>query len=240
MKLFFRLLGICFLFGLAPLVWSQTTGPKIDRVDVKFVGPASVSEQFVRSNIRLKVGDIYRPNITEDDVHALYATRQFYNIRVAIDRSKEGGVALTYIVQVRPRLTEIKLEGNKELSDSKLRKKVTVKVGEPLDEQKLFTDSQALQKLYEVSGYPGTKVKYVVDIDESAGRGSVTFKIAESPKVKIVKIEFAGASAFSQRELRKQLKTKQRWMFSWITGSHLFHAVNLLLASLSFVPAKHG
>ena len=222
MKLFFRLLGICFLFGLAPLVWSQTTGPKIDRVDVKFVGPASVSEQFVRSNIRLKVGDIYRPNITEDDVHALYATRQFYNIRVAIDRSKEGGVALTYIVQVRPRLTEIKLEGNKELSDSKLRKKVTVKVGEPLDEQKLFTDSQALQKLYEVSGYPGTKVKYVVDIDESAGRGSVTFKIAESPKVKIVKIEFAGASAFSQRELRKQLKTKQRWMFSWITGSHLF------------------
>jgi outer membrane protein insertion porin family len=222
MKLFFRLLGICLLFGLAPLVWSQTTGPKIDRVDVKFVGPASVSEQFIRSNIRLKAGDIYRPNLTEDDVHALYSTRQFYNIRVAIDQAGDGGVVLTYLVQVRPRLTEIKLEGNKKLSDSKLRKKIKAKVGEPLDEQKLFTDSQELQKLYETSGYSGTKVKYVVDIDESAGRGTATFQITEAPKVKIVKIEFIGASVFSQKELRKQLKTRRRWMFSWLTGSDLF------------------
>jgi outer membrane protein assembly factor BamA len=49
---------------------------------------------------------------------------------------------LTYIVQVRPRMTEIKLEGNKKVSDSKLKKKITVKVGEPLDEQKLFTDTR--------------------------------------------------------------------------------------------------
>ncbi len=222
MKLFFRLLGICFLFGLAPLAWSQTIGPKIDRVDVKFVGPASVSEQFIRSNIRLKAGDIYRPNATADDVHALYGTRQFYNIRVAVDQAGDGGVVLTYLVQVRPRLTEIKLEGNKKLSDSKLRKKIKAKVGEPLDEQKLFTDSQELQKLYEMSGYSGTKVKYVVDIDESAGRGSVTFQITESPKVKIVRIEFIGASVFSQKELRKQLKTRRHWMFSWVTGSDLF------------------
>jgi outer membrane protein insertion porin family len=222
MKLFFRLLGICFLFGLAPLAWSQTAGPKIDRVDVKFVGPASISEQFIRSNIRVKAGDIYRPNITEDDVHALYSTRQFYNIRVAVDQSGDGGVALTYLVQVRPRLTEIKLEGNKKLSDSKLRNKIKVKVGGPLDEQKLFTDSQEIQKLYEISGYSGTKVKYVVDIDESAGRGSVTFQVTEAPKVKVVKIEFVGASVFSQKELRKQLKTRRHWMFSWLTGSDFF------------------
>ena len=28
----------------------------------------------------------------------------------------------------------------------------------------------------------GTKVKYVVDMDESAGRGTVTFQITESPQ----------------------------------------------------------
>ena len=53
MKLFFRLFGICLLLGCAPAVWSQTAGLKIDRVDIKYVGPASVSEQFIRSNIRL-------------------------------------------------------------------------------------------------------------------------------------------------------------------------------------------
>ena len=156
MKLFFRLFGLWLLLGCASAAWSQTTGPKIDRVDIKFVGPASVSEQFVRANIRLKAGDIYHPNNTEDDVRMLYATRQFSNIRVAVDVAEDGGVILTYIVQVRPRITEIKLEGNKKLSSSKLRKKITVKVGDPLDELKLFTDAQEMQKLYEKYGHPDT------------------------------------------------------------------------------------
>ena len=75
MKLFLRLFGIWLLLGCASAAWAQTAGPKIDRVDMKFVGPASVSEQFIRANIRLKAGDIYLPAATEDDIHSLYAHR---------------------------------------------------------------------------------------------------------------------------------------------------------------------
>jgi outer membrane protein insertion porin family len=222
MKLLFRLFGIWLLLGYAQVVWSQTTGPKIDRVDIKYIGPASISEQFIRSNIRTKAGDIYIPNSTQDDVHSLYATGQFYNIRVSLDQADDGGMILTYIVQARPRITEIKLVGNKKLTDSKLNKKITVKVGEPLDEQKLFTDVQEMKKLYEKYGYPDTEVKYVLDIDENAGRGTVTFQITESPKIIITQIEFIGAAAFSQRELLKQIKTSRRHWYSWMTGSGVF------------------
>ena len=83
-----------------------------------------------------------------------------------------------------------------------------MKTGQPLDEQKLFTDSQEIQKLYEKYGYAGTQVKYVLNIDENAGRGTVTFQITEAPKIKIEQIDFIGAAAFSQKELRKQIKTK--------------------------------
>ncbi len=222
MKLFLRLFGIWLLTGCVQPAWSQPAGPTVDRVDIKYVGPASVSEQFVRSNLRLKAGDVYRASSTESDIRNLYATGQFYNIRVGLDQAGDGGLVVTYIVQARPRLADIKIEGNKKLSASKIRKKITVKAGEPLDEQKLFTDSQEIQKLYEKYGYAGTTVKYVVDVDENAGRGTATFQITEAPKVKIVKIEFVGSAAFSQRELRKQLKTKRRWMFSWLTGSDVF------------------
>jgi outer membrane protein insertion porin family len=222
MKYFFRLFGIWLLLGCASAVWAQPAGPKIDRVDVKYVGPASVSEQFVRANIRLKAGDTYFPAATENDIQALYATGQFYNIRVTADQGDNGGVLLTYLVQARPRLTDIKIEGNKKLSTSKIRKKITVKTGEPLDEQKLFTDTQEIQKLYEKYGRAGTQVKYVLNIDENAGRGTVTFEITEAVKIKINQIDFIGAAAFKQKELRKQLKTKQHWMFSWLTGSGVF------------------
>jgi outer membrane protein insertion porin family len=222
MKLFFRRFGIWLLLGCASAVWAQPAGPKIDRVDVKYVGPASVSEPFVRSNIRLKAGDIYFPAATQDDIKSLYATGQFYNIRVTADPADDGGVVLTYLVQARPRLTDIKIQGNKKLSDSKIRKKITVKTGQPFDEQKMFSDCQEIQKLYEKYGRAGTQVKYVPNIDENAGRGTVTFEITEAQKIKIGDIDFIGAAAFSQRELRKQLKTKRHWMFSWITGNGVF------------------
>ncbi|HTY88687.1 MAG TPA: outer membrane protein assembly factor BamA [Candidatus Acidoferrum sp.] len=222
MKFLSRLFGTWLVLGCAAAVWAQPLGPKVDRVDVKFVGPATVSEQFVRANLRLKAGDTYFPNATVDDTHSLYATKQFYNIRVTVEPVADGGVIVTYLVQARLRLTDIKIEGNKKVKDSKIRKKITVKVGQPIDEQKLFTDCQEIRKLYEKYGYAGSEVKYVLNMDESAGKGSVTFVITEAPKIKIQAIEFVGAAAFTQRQLRGELKTKRHWMWSWLTGNGMF------------------
>src|ERR1017187_8786679 len=222
MKSIIKPLGVSMVLGCATIALAQSLGPKIDRVDVKFVGPASVSEEFIRSNIKLKSGATYLPGLTQDDVHTLYGTGQFYNIRVSVDQADDGGVVLTYVVQVRPRITEIRFEGNKKLSDSKLKKKVTFKVGDPLDEQKVFTDVQEIKKLYEKSGLADTKVKYILNIEELTGHGIVTFHIEESIKVKIEDVEFLGATSFKQKELRSELKMQRRWMFSWLTGSGYF------------------
>ncbi len=223
MKVLCRLFGLWLLLGFAQAAWSQEAGPKIDRVDIQYVGPASVSEQFIRSNIRAKAGDTYTPNLTQEDIHTLYATEQFYNIRASIEGQDDGGVVLTYTVQARLRITDVKIAGNKAVSASKIKKKITVKAGEPLDEEKLFTDTQEIKKLYEKYGYPGTTVKYVIDsMDESAGTASVTFQIVEAQKIRIVEVDFDGATAFPQKVLRKQIKTRAHWMFSWITGSGVF------------------
>jgi outer membrane protein insertion porin family len=223
MKFFFRLVVASLLLICAiPGRSQEAMGPKIDKIDIQYIGPASVSEQFVHSHIQLKPGDSYLAAATENDIHSLYATGQFYNIRVSIQQETDGGVDLSYIVQVKPRLTEIKITGNVKMRTSKIRKKITTKVGQPLDEEKLFTDCQAITDYYEKQGFPGTTVKYVPDIDEVAGTGTATFQITEGHKMKITHIDFVGAAAFSQHTLRHQLKTRQRWMFSWITGSDLY------------------
>lgn len=224
MKVILRLIGVWLVLACAPLAWSQeSSGPKIDRVDIQYVGPASISEQFIRSNVRARAGGTYTPNLTEDDIHSLYGTGQFYNIRASVEPAGDGGVILTYIVQARLRITDIKIVGNKKLSLSKIKKKITVKAGQPLDEEKLFTDEQEIKKLYEKYGMPGTTVRYVIDsMDEAAGTASVTFQIAEAPKIRVVDVIFDGAHAFPQKVLRKQIKTRRHWMFSWITGSGVY------------------
>ena len=135
MKPSIRPLGLFFILmmGTATAAWAQDAVNKVSRVDVKFIGPASVSEALIRDNIKLKPGVNFISGSTQDDVHALYATGQFYNIRVSIDQAPDAsGVVVTYIVQVRPRITEIKFSGNVKLKESKLKKKLTSKVGEAL------------------------------------------------------------------------------------------------------------
>jgi outer membrane protein insertion porin family len=223
MKSLIRPLSVSMLLGCATAVWAQDAGgPKIDRVDIKFVGPQAVSEDFIRANIKLKPGSVYFPGSTQDDVHSLYGTGQFYNIQVSVTQADDGGVILTYSVQARPRITEIKIEGYNELTENKVKKKITVKVGDPLDEQKLFTDVQEIKKLYEKYGLADTKVKYSLNLDEATGHGTVIFQIQEAPKVKITEVDFIGAKAFSEKTLRHQIKTRRRWAFSWITGSGYF------------------
>jgi outer membrane protein insertion porin family len=222
MNLLLRLCGVLLLFAWIPAGQAQSPLSTIARVDVKHVGPPAVSDALLRANIRVKAGDAYRAASVDEDVRNLYATGQFYNIRVAAEQTPDG-LVLTYIVQGKPRLTDLKFQGNQKFRDAKLRKLATSKVGEALDERKLFTDSQEIQKLYQKKGYPNTQVKYVLNIDEAAGRGTATFEIAESRKVKIEHVEFVGATAFKQKQLRKVLKkTREHWMFSWLTGSGYF------------------
>jgi len=193
----------------------------VARVDIKHIGPPATSDDYIRAQIRLKPGDPYTPSASDDDVRNLYGTGLFYNIRVTDEMTPEG-VVLTYILQGKPRLMELSVEGNSRIKTSKLMKKVTSKVGQPLDERKLFTDSRDMQQLYEKKGYPGTRVKYVVNIDEAAGRGTATFVVTEAPRIKIEEVAFEGAEAFPQKKLRKVIKTRKRWWLSWLTGSGRF------------------
>jgi outer membrane protein insertion porin family len=218
MRSLLRLCGVFLLFALLPDGWAQISSTPVARIAIKHIGPPAVSDELIRSNIRVKPGDPYVPTAVDDDVRSLYGTGLFYNIRVGREMTSDG-VVLTYAVQGNPRLTEIKLQGNKKFRDARLRKKLTSKVGEPLNERKLFTDSQEIQKLYQKSGYPSTAVKAFSTVIEESGRATATFQITESPKVKIVRVEFAGATAFKQKKLRKVIKTRKHWMFSWITGS---------------------
>ncbi len=209
-------LGICVC--CVSSVWAQEELPRISRIEIKFAGPASVSETLIRGNIRSRVGEPYRPITIDDDIRSLYSTDLFYNIRVTRERAADGGMVITYVVQANPRLTEIQIEGNSKIKDSAIRKKITAKVGEALDERKLFTDTQEIQKLYQKKGYPDTEVKYRLNIDEGGGRGTATFDIKESPKVKIADYEFVGVEAFKTSTLRKEMLGWWRKNFAWLFG----------------------
>ncbi|PAW88675.1 MAG: outer membrane protein assembly factor BamA [Pedosphaera sp. Tous-C6FEB] len=212
---------LALLIHWVPQMQGQVASPRVQQIEVRHVGPAAASDELIRANIRVKVGDPLMKTSVDDDVRNLYNTGYFYNIRVAEERT-DGGVKLIYVVQGKPLLTDVQFTGNTKFKTSKLQPKLTSKIGQPLDERKLFTDAQEIQKSYQKAGYQRTKVEYKLNINENAGRGAVTFEVTEAPKVKVVDIQFVGATAFPEKRLAKVLKTKEHWMFSWLTGSDKF------------------
>lgn len=220
------LLVACFQLAAAE------EGPVIRKIVIKHVGPPAVSDELIRANIRVKEGEGYSRISIDDDIKNLYGTSYFYNIRVtedvtATEVSPTGQripkeYTLNYVVQGKPVITEIRITGNKKYSNNKIRKKLTSKSGEPMDERKLFTDTQEILKMYQKAGLQRTTVEYKPSINEALGRGIVTFEIVEAPKVKIKNVVFEETEAFKQRKLRRVIKTRRWWIFSWITSSGRF------------------
>jgi outer membrane protein insertion porin family len=209
---------VLLLWG-SPL-WAQP-GPlteRVESVEIRHVGPPAVSDDLVRAHIRVREGDVFNLQATNPDVRSLRATGYFRDVRVAAESTPDG-IRLIYIVQGKPVLTEIRFEGNTKYSRRKLLRQVDAKIGEPLDDYKLAASAVEMQQMYQKAGYHRTTVRAETIINESLGRGTAVFVIDESPRTRIVEVEFDGAEAFPQRQLRRAIKTRRWWVFSWLTGS---------------------
>jgi outer membrane protein insertion porin family len=221
MKTLYRL---ALLFWIVVAAWpspllAQLGETRVGSVMIRHVGPPAVSDEFIRENIRMKAGDVFSRPAVDEDVKTLWNTGYFFKVQSDVQNGTNG-VVLTYIVQGKPILAELKVVGNKKMSLKKIMKKITSKVNQPLDERKIFDDTLAIKELYEKSGYQKTTVQAQAPIiNEAAGRGTVTFEIHETPKVRIRDVVFVNARAFPQKELRHVLKTRRHWMFSWLTGT---------------------
>src|SRR5437762_1013429 len=168
-----------------PLRAAQT-GLIVEKIEIKHVGPPAVSDDLVRANIHVKVGDAYNPNATTDDIRTPKATGFFYNIQVAAERT-DGGIKLVYVVEGQPVLGDIRNEGNRKYNNTRLLKKVKSKIGQPLDDYKLFSDAQEIKKMYEKAGYQQTQVEARQSINQQMGRATVTFEIKEATKVSVTR-----------------------------------------------------
>jgi len=96
-------------------------------------------------------------------------------------------------------------------------------VGEPLNEQNLFSDAQAIQEMYQKSGYPGTTVQAVTQHRRGERPGHRDFRNqGERQNQESSVSNSAARQAFKERKLRKEIKTRAHWMWSWLTGSGRF------------------
>jgi len=183
-----------------------TTGLIVKQIDVQFVGPESVTKERVLSNISTQVGQPYSERSVEDDIRSLYATGAVSNVRMYGEPFQDG-VKVTILLQGRPIISEVLIDGAQQIAQTRVRKEISTKPGMSLSEEKLEDDRRKILKLYQDRNYSDVDVQYKIE-DLPDNKARVIFAITEGPKLIVKKITFIGNYSVKDKDLRAAMKTK--------------------------------
>ncbi len=197
---------------------AQAPGPIVRDIVVEYVGPPSISKARVIDNLATRIGAPYSERAAEADIRALYATGGVANVRIFAEPYADG-VRVTVLLQGRPIIEEILIEGAEQIPLRRVRKEVSSKVGEVLSEEKLEADRQKILKIYEDRNYSDVDVQYRIQEIAGTNQVRVIFQITEGPRLVIRRINFFGNDSVRSRDLIKVMKTRPRNILSFFNKS---------------------
>jgi outer membrane protein insertion porin family len=207
--------SICALLGAVSVRAQAPEGPPIIRsIEVEYAGPRLVSKERILAQMRTKVGQPYNDGVVEQDIEALYRTGAVLNVRI-FAQPEGDGVKVIVAVQTRPVVREIEIDGAERIKPKRLRKEIKLKINQPVNEEALEEARQKMIEIYQGHGYNDVSIQFRVDpIDESRGTARVVFTVNEGIKGAVSRIRFQGNVHFSEKVLRKQMKTKGKTLIS--------------------------
>src|SRR5437588_12706226 len=212
----------------APASAHAQQGPPIVRsIDVQYSGPATVSKEAILAQIRTAVGQPYSDSTVEDDIRNLYKTGTIQNVRI-FAQPEGDGVKVIVAGQTRQGLRELVIDGAHRVKAKKLRKEIGVKLNAPVNEDDLQKARQKIIDSYQSKGFTDVTVDFRIEpIEESRATARAIYTISEGVKGAVRQIRFEGNEHFSEKILRKQMKTRGKTMISFIEKSGRLDEVQL-------------
>ena len=212
------LLGLCWLGGW--LAWpavlaAQEEAPRAISA-VEFTGLVQTSRVLVDGLAGVRVGDPLDSQALDAAVARVLGTGRFLSAAYKLDE-RDDGVGVTFELHERPILSAIRFEGNTKFRDGKLKKDVSLEVGDPVDWFAVRDGRDAIVSRYREAGYGEVVVSFERELLEDTGE--LVYRIEEGPQVRVRQIIFEGNTAFKDRTLKRQIETKTAW---WILRKGTF------------------
>lgn len=191
--------------GVGEFLYAQDGVPMVTSVTIR--GQKRIEIQAIEGRLTLKPHDRFTADALREQVKILYGTGYFEDVQVETEPSA-GGVAVGFIVREKPFITEIVFDGNEELSDDKLKEKITIKSQTFLDQQQAKESAEKIRLAYQEDGFYNCQVIPVIQaVDEDRKR--LTYFVKEGTKAKVRRINFEGMRAVTKEEMFKVTATRE-------------------------------
>ncbi len=168
--------------------------------------------------IKTKPNDIYAPERLSKNLKSVYNMGYFEDVKVEAEESPEGKVVI-FRVKERATIRKIRFKGNKVYDEDELTEEaLTISTGSILNIFKINSDIKRIEDLYKDKNYHNASITHKIHPLKN-NQADLEFVIKEGKKIKIKTIVFEGNNAYSVRKLKKNMKTKKKGFFSWLTSS---------------------
>ena len=139
------------------LLMAETIDNKNIITAIKVVGNKEIKDEEILEKISTKVGDQISNQQLQEDMKSIFDLGYFFDIQVSF-KNHEGGVMLIFEVIENPKLSQINIKGNHEVSTEKLKEIIGIRTGQLLNLNELEKAKQEIEKYYREEGYILAKV----------------------------------------------------------------------------------
>ncbi len=189
----------------AAVLYAQDKVLKVKSVEVR--GSKRIEESAIRGRLTLKAGDAYTAEAIRAQIRLIYEMGFFEDVQSETEPVADG-VAVTFVVREKPFITEIVFDGNEELSEDKLKEKITTRNQSFLDQQQAKESAERIKLAYQEDGYYNAQVTPIILALEE-DRKRLTFFIKEGQRARIKTVTFDGMTVVTKKELFKLLATRE-------------------------------
>jgi outer membrane protein insertion porin family len=181
--------------------------------DVIVQGNKLISTQTITGQLKTRAGTEYQPDVVQEDIRTLMATKQFINVQPVIvpDQDAPGRVRVYFTVRELPTTVQkVIFQGRHHIDDDELEKVTGIHKGMPLNPVANKLACQAIVRRLNEDGRLFCDCTLVSG--DKPGDTEVIFAITEGYKLTVSDIEFVGNTFVSAARLATQITTGKAFL----------------------------
>ncbi len=208
--------------------------------DIEISGTSDLEAAQILHQLESQVGDpLDRRNI-RIDLQTIYEMGLFVDARAEVEPI-EDGYRLRFVVQERPRLSEVNVTGIVQVSKDQTLEKLTVKALDFYDPLKVEQNIEIIRNEYRKEGFSRVVIRSRIE-KQTPEQYRLFIEVTERPSVFLTDIRVSGTEFLSELEIKRLILSAEIDCFTWMNNSGIFQEemVNQDLALITQRYLKNG
>jgi outer membrane protein insertion porin family len=155
-----------------------------------------------------------------EKIRSLYELDFFSQIYVEYDQEKNDFI--WHFVE-RPFIKEVEIRGISAINEEKWKGKIPIQRGTFLTPKKIQQTEEFIKKLYEEEKEPIPRISVQKEQLNEKNEVRLTVEVEEEEEWKVLDVKIYGAEQIPLQELLKELETRPRGPFSFLTREGIYH-----------------